>query len=124
MIVSITFEHLVFSVFDPTGAEAAGLPVTWLDLLLMILTAVSIVVAIQAVGMILVVALMITPAATASLFTKKLSHMMILAGILGLFASFIGIIISFHFAAPPGATVVLVATIQFAIGLAISKMRR
>ena len=71
--------------FDPVGAEAAGIPVVWLQTLLMIMISIA-VVFIQAVGVVLVMALLITPAATAALFTRNILKMMGLAASLGLFA--------------------------------------
>lgn len=121
--VALTFRYLVFVAFDPVGAEAAGLPVVFLQALLMSLVAISIVVSIQAVGVILVVALLITPAATSSLFTKSLVKVMGLAAVFGILATWIGLMISFYLSAPPGATVVLVATVEFGIGLIVSKRR-
>lgn len=122
-IVYFTFDYLVFVSFDPVGAEAAGLPVTKIQMLLMTMIALSIVVSIQAVGVILVVALLITPAATASLFTRRLTTMMLLAAVFGLLATWSGLLLAYYLSAPPGATIVLVATLEFGIGLALSRVR-
>ncbi len=119
-ILALVWDHLVYVSFDPVGAEAAGLPVTKIQLLLLSLIAGAIVVSIQAVGMILVVALLITPAATASIFTRRLVPMMIVAAGFGLLAVFVGLLLSYYLSAPPGATIVLVATLEFGIALAVS----
>ncbi len=123
-ILAVTWDHFVFVSFDPVGAEAAGLPVTRLQMLLLGLIATAIVVSIQAVGMILVVALLITPAATASLFTKRLVPMMMSAAGFGLVAVSVGLLMSYYLSAPPGATIVLAATLKFAAALAVSSARR
>ncbi len=123
-ILAVTWDHFVFVSFDPVGAEAAGLPVTRLQMLLLGLIATAIVVSIQAVGMILVVALLITPAATASLFTKRLVPMMMSAAGFGLVAVSVGLLMSYYLSAPPGATIVLAATLTFAAALAVSSARR
>lgn len=120
LIMKVAYQHLVFISFDPVGAEAAGLPVVGLQMLLMIMISISVVVSIQAVGVILVMALLITPAATAALFTRRLFRIMYLAAGLGLIASWVGLYISYYLAAPPGATIVLIATLEFAIGLGFS----
>ncbi len=117
-ILALVWDHLVYVSFDPVGAEAAGLPVTKIQLLLLSLIAAAIVVSIQAVGMILVVALLITPAASASLLTQRLVPMMIVAAGFGLLAVFIGLLLSYYLSAPPGATIVLVATLEFGLTLA------
>ena len=99
IMLKVTFHHLVFVAFDPVGAEAAGIPVVWLQTLLMIMISIAVVVSIQAVGVVLVMALLITPAATAALFTRNILKMMGLAASLGLFASWIGMYIAYYVAA-------------------------
>lgn len=124
VLLWFNFHRLVFVAFDPVGAEAAGLPVVWLQLLLMLMLSASVVVSIQTVGVILVMALLITPAATAGIFTKKLGKMMLLAAGFGLAATWIGLYISYYFAVPPGATIVVTATGEFAVSLGIRQIQR
>lgn len=124
LVLACFLRHFVLVSFDPIGAEAAGFPVIFFQSLLLTMIAVAIVIAIQAVGVVLVVALLITPAATASLLTKNLKTLIFLSAVLGLLSSFFGLYISYFYGAPPGATVVLVATIFFGIVLGIQKLRR
>lgn len=123
LIMAAAFRHLVYISFDPEGAEAGGIPVTALQLLLLALVALAVVVSLQAVGAVLVVALLITPAATASLFAKQIEPLIGYAVLLGLAATWIGLYISYYAATPPGATIVTVATIQFAVGLVIRRVQ-
>lgn len=123
VVLVLFFPQLVLASFDPLGAEAAGFPVVLFQSLLLALTAVAIVISIQAVGVVLVVALLITPAATAGLVTKRLKLQILLAALLGLVSSFLGLYISYFFGAPPGATVVLVATLFFTAALTIQRLR-
>lgn len=123
ILLYLAFEHLVFSAFDPVGAEAAGLPVLGLQILMMTLLCVVVVVSLQSVGVILVMALLITPAATAAIYTRKLKTMMLLSGIFGLLAAWIGLYISYYLSAPPGATIVVVATLEFSFSLLGSAIR-
>lgn len=123
IVLKITYHHLVFVAFDPVGAEAAGIPVLGFQLLLMIMIGLSVVVSLQTVGVILVMALLITPAATAAIFTRRIGPMMLLSALLGLLATWVGLYISYYFSAPPGATIVLIATAEFALALAFSKVR-
>lgn len=123
VVLVLFFPQLVLASFDPLGAEAAGFPVVLLQSLLLALTAVAIVISIQAVGVVLVVALLITPAATAGLVTKRLKLQILLAALFGLVSSFLGLYISYFFGAPPGATVVLVATLFFTAALTIQRLR-
>lgn len=123
VLVVVFYNRLVFIVFDPVGAEASGLPVVGLQLLLMSLVAITVVVSIQAVGVVLVVALLTTPAATASLFTRKLRSMIVLAALFGTSAAWIGLYMSYYLSSPPGAAIVLVATGEFALAMVFSQLK-
>lgn len=123
VILILFYDRFVFISFDPVGAEAAGFPVTFYQSLLLSLIAIAIVISIQAVGVVLVVALLITPAATASLLTVRLKPLIFLSSVFGLASSFVGLYISYFFGAPPGATIVLVATVLFGVVLAVQKLR-
>lgn len=122
IVLLLGFHHFVFVSFDPIGAEAAGFPVSFYQSLLLALIAIAIVISIQAVGVVLVVALLITPAATASLLTQRLKLLIFLSSIFGLIAAFLGLYISYFWGAPPGATIVLVATVIFGLTLAGQKL--
>src|SRR5690606_8160170 len=124
LALSAAFRHLVFVAFDPAGAESAGLPVAWLQLLLLALAALTVVVARPAVGAALVVALLITPAATASLFSRRIETVIGLAVALGLVATWVGLYAAYYLSTPPGATIVVVATVQFAMALLLRRLRR
>ncbi|MGB4430736.1 MAG: metal ABC transporter permease [Limnochordia bacterium] len=123
-VLVLFFSRFVLVSFDPIGAEAAGFPVVAFQSLLLALIAVAIVISIQAVGVVLVVALLITPPATAGLLTKGLKLQMVLAAAFGLASSVLGLYISYFWGAPPGATVVLVATLFFAVVLVVQRLRR
>ena len=75
LVIRALWKELLFATFDPLGAGAAGLPVRRLDDLLLILIAVTIVISLQAVGIVLVVAMITTPAATAQLLVKRFGQM-------------------------------------------------
>jgi manganese/iron transport system permease protein len=103
----------VMASFDPSGARAMGLPVVALDVLLLALTGLTVVVAFKAVGNILVISLLITPAATARLFTDKLLQNAGLAALLGSAASVAGVYIGYHQGVSAGGTIVLISTSGF-----------
>jgi len=103
----------VMASVDPAGARAMGLPVVALDALLLALTALTVVVSFKAVGNILVIALLITPAATARLFTDRLAPTMTLAAALGAAASIVGLYAGYQFDTSAGGVIVLVATVTF-----------
>lgn len=100
---------------DREMAAASRLPVFWLDIALYVLVTVSVVIAVQTIGNILVLALLITPAATARLLTDKLGVMMALAPLIGGASSFVGIYISWSLDWPAGGSIVLVCTACFLI---------
>ena len=104
---------LVMASFDPSGARAMGLPVVALDILLLALTALTVVVSFKAVGNILVISLLITPAATARLFTDRLVPTAALASALGALAGVAGIFIGYHLDTSAGGVIVLTATAMF-----------
>ncbi|HHX01385.1 MAG TPA: metal ABC transporter permease [Firmicutes bacterium] len=120
----LAYHHLVYVAFDPVGAEAAGLPVLGLNILLMLMLSTAVVVSIQSVGVILVMALLITPAAAAGIFTRNLVKMMILAGALGIAATWVGLYLAFYYSLPPGATIVIMTTVEFAAALGVREVKR
>ena len=103
----------VMASFDPAGARAMGLPVVALDVLLLTLTALTVVVSFKAVGNILVISLLITPAATARLFTDRLVPTIVLAALLGASASVAGLYTGYHLETSAGGVIVLIATVTF-----------
>lgn len=119
-IVFLLYKELLFYTFDPLGAQAAGLPVNLLNFGLMVLIALTIVASLKAVGVILVLALLITPGATAYLLVKQLNQMMILGAVIGVLASISGMYISYFFNLPSGPAIVLVASGFFTLALLFS----
>ncbi|GAB4520892.1 MAG: metal ABC transporter permease [Anaerolineae bacterium] len=121
-VIAFYKEFLVIS-FDPILAATLRLPARFLEHLLLILIAVAIVVSLQAVGVALMLAMLVTPAATAYLVTKRLSTMMIVASILGAAAGVVGLYLSFYAHIASGAAIVLVATGFFIVAFAITPRR-
>jgi len=116
-VVLVIRKELLFATFDPLGAAASGLPVAALEYLLLALLGVTIVVSIQAVGIIMVVAMLVTPAATAQLVVVRFDAMMRLAVILAAISAVAGLYLSFYPNLASGASIVLVETLFFAIAL-------
>lgn len=120
LIIYFTYKELVLVAFDRTMASAMGLPVAWLDQLLLLLLTLTIVISLQAVGNILVVAMLITPAATARLFAERFHVMMLLGAIIGAASGVVGLYLSYYMNLASGATIVLLTTVVFAVGFMIS----
>jgi manganese/iron transport system permease protein len=106
-------KELLFATFDPAGARAAGLPVARLDDLLLVLLGLTVVVGIQGVGIILVVAMLVTPAATAQLLVNRFHSMMLIAAAVAVASAVLGLYLSFYLDVASGATIVLVETTAF-----------
>lgn len=118
--VIVFYKELLVSTFDPTFAASYGLPNKLIHYLIMILLTMVTVASLQTVGIILVVAMLITPASTAYLLTNRLSLMITLAGIFGALSSFIGLYLSFTYNLSSGAAIVLVATAFFLLAFFFS----
>ncbi|MBV8727529.1 MAG: metal ABC transporter permease [Candidatus Eremiobacteraeota bacterium] len=117
------FRALVYTSFDPIVAQASGIPAGGLDYLLLVLLALTIVVTLEAVGIILVAALLVTPAAAAYQLTRRFSVMIALSALLGAFCSVSGLYLSYYLNAASGATIVLMATVVFFAAIAIKRLR-
>ena len=124
LIVWVLWKELLFATFDPLGAGAAGLPVRRLDDLLLILIAVTIVVSLQAVGIVLVVAMITTPAATAQLLVKRFGQMIALAALIGVTSSLVGLYVSYALDIASGASIVLTETFAFLVALLMTSIRK
>lgn len=106
-------KELVTISLDRESARAMGIPVFWLDLALYVLVTLAVVISVQTIGNVLVLALLITPAATARLLTDRLALMMVLAPAIGALSALVGLYVSWSWDYPTGGTIVLVLTAWF-----------
>ena len=116
-------EFLVLS-FDPLLAATLRLPTTFLHYLLLLLIAVTIVVALQVVGVSLMLAILVTPAATASFVTHRLPAMMAVAALIGVVSGVAGVYAGYYLNIASGPAVVLAATSIFLVVLGLTAVRR
>ena len=121
-VMAALHKELVFATFDPTGASVIGLPTERLDYILLALLAVVVVLALQAVGIILVISMLITPAATALLLVWRFPMVMAVGALLGVAAAIAGLYASYHLNLPSGPAIALVAT-GFFILAAVYKLQ-
>jgi manganese/iron transport system permease protein len=120
-VVWLFYKELLFYTFDRTGATAMGLPVNAIHLGFMSAVTLTIIASMQAVGVILVIALLVGPALTAYLLVKELHQMMIVGAVFGLIASVSGVYISFYVKhVPSGPAIVLVSSSLFLLALLFS----
>jgi len=117
------YKQLVVISFDPLLAATLRLPVKFLNNLLLILIAITVAVSMQIVGVALMVAMLVTPAATAFLLTKRLPRMMLLAAIVAVLSSIIGLYVSFYLSISSGSAVVLICTLFFVVTWVVQSMR-
>ena len=123
-VVAVLYKELLFALFDPVSAGASGLPVDALSYTLLVLLAVTIIVSLQAAGIILVAALLVTPAATAYQLTNRFGPMMLISAAIGVGAGIVGLYLSYYLNVASGSSIVLVATACFFIAMALSPKRR
>lgn len=115
LVVILFYKELLISSFDPTMSAAYGLPTRLIHYTIMILLTMVTVASLQTVGVILVVAMLITPASTAYLLTNRLSVMVVLSACIGAFSAVAGLYFSFIYNLSSGAVIVLVTTVIFII---------
>lgn len=124
LIVGLFFKELLFITFDPEMARVSGLPAGALYVLLLSLMALTIVLSIKVVGIILVSALIVIPAAAAYQLTEDFRRMMLLAVIIGNLSAIVGLFLSYGLNTASGATMVLTATLIFFLSALLSPRRR
>lgn len=115
LLVLLFYKEFLVLSFDPLLAVTLRLPARWLEYLLLVLIALAIVVSLQTVGVALMVAMLVTPAATAYLLTRRLPHMMALAAGLAAFSGVVGLYLSYYLSVASGAAIVLTATALFGL---------
>ncbi|MEZ6087942.1 MAG: iron chelate uptake ABC transporter family permease subunit [Pirellulaceae bacterium] len=124
IVAVLLFKELKLLCFDDNFAGSKGYPVLFLDSLLMAMVVVITIVGLQAVGLVLVIALLVTPAAAARFWTQKLTQMLLIAASLGAISGMFGSIASALFPQlPSGAMIVLIATALFMISMMLGPAR-
>jgi manganese/iron transport system permease protein len=124
LIILAFYKGFLLLAFDPLQAAVLRLPVGFLHNLLLVLIALTAVISLQTVGVALTVALLVTPAATARLVTKRLPAMMGLGSLLGAFSGVAGLYLSYYTRVASGAAIALVATALFLLTLLASGVLR
>jgi ABC-type Mn2+/Zn2+ transport system permease subunit len=109
----VFYKKFLVASFDPILVQTLRLPGETLRLVLLVLLAVTIVISLQVVGVALVAAMLVTPAATARFFTRRLHHMMLVGALVGAMSGVVGIYISWHLRVAPSAAIVLTMTAVF-----------
>ncbi|TAM91378.1 metal ABC transporter permease [bacterium] len=117
----LLWRDLLYTSFDPVVAQTSGIPTERIDYILLVLLALTIIVSLESVGIILVAALLVTPAAAAAQLTQRLPTMMAVSAGIGAFCAVGGLYLSYYVNAASGATIVLLATCCFFAALGIGQ---
>jgi manganese/zinc transport system permease protein len=120
VVIILFFKEFLITSFDPLMAKAIGMKVNFYHYLLMVLLTLVSVTAMQSVGTILIVAMLITPAATAYLYTNSLKKMIILSSTIGAISSVLGLFIGYSFNIAVGSSIVITSAIIFGISFLVS----
>jgi manganese transport system permease protein len=115
--LAILRKDLILFCFDPTHARSIGLNITFLYYVLLSLLSLTAVAGLQTVGIILVIAMLVTPGATAYLLTDRFDRMMLIAMASGVFSSVMGTYISYHIDGSTGGCIVVVQTLVFLLAM-------
>ncbi|MBI3172976.1 MAG: metal ABC transporter permease [Chloroflexi bacterium] len=123
LIVILLFKPFLVISFDPVLAATLRLPAELLRNLMLVLLALTVVVSLQTVGVSLAAAMLVTPAATAYLVTRRLAPMMLVSALIGAVSSVIGLYVSYYFNIVSGSSVVLTATAIFMLAFLWKQVR-
>ncbi|MGE5606170.1 MAG: metal ABC transporter permease [Bacteroidota bacterium] len=121
IVVLLFFKEFQFSTFDPEMAAVSGIPAGLVSLTLSILMGLTIVVSLQAVGELLVLALIVLPASIAQQMAGSLGKMALLSVVIGVGSAVAGLVLSFYLDIPSGSTIVLILGLLFFVSLAFRK---
>ncbi len=110
---TLYYKPILYLSFDEQFAKTRGIPVMFLNYLLIILVALTIVLSIRIAGIILVLSLLTIPQNISNIFTNRFSNIMIWSTIIGLMASFLGLIISYYLDIPSGATIIFTLVVMY-----------
>jgi len=122
--IAAFYKEFVVIAFDPVHAASLRLPTEPLRYLLLVLVAVTVVVSLKTIGAGLMTAMLITPAASGYLLTKRLPRMMLVAVFIGAGSAVAGLYLSYYIRVASGAAMVLVTTACFGIAWMVSRLRR
>lgn len=115
--IGVFYRWLFATTFQPVVAQTMGMPVQAVHYFLMLLLSFAVVAALRTVGVILVVALLVTPAATALLLTKRLQSVVVLSGMLGFFAALGGFLVAVWLDTTPGPAMAVVAALGYLVAV-------
>jgi zinc transport system permease protein len=120
--VIIFYKELLYITFDEEAAKASGLPIGFLNALLMVLTAITVIVAMRVVGVLLVSSLIVLPTITVRLFSRSFKQTLVYSALFGLLSVFLGLFAAFYLDIAAGGAIVLVAGALFLLVSLLHKL--
>mgnify|MGYP001284076496 FL=1 len=125
LIIFLAFyKQMLFYSFDPIGSQIRGLNTSFLNYLFLIMLSLAIIGSLQTVGIILVLSMLIIPAASAKLLSRTFNYTTAIGVIFGVISSVSGLLLSYYFNLPSGPSMALIATIIFILCFLFSKLRK
>ena len=121
--IVVLFRSLLYTSFDPVVADASGMRAGLVEYVLLVALALTVVVSLQSVGIVLVAALLVTPAAAAYQLTARFAPMMALSAAIGALSTVGGLYLSYYLRSSSGATIVLLATVLFFLAFGVKSLR-
>jgi ABC-type Mn2+/Zn2+ transport system permease subunit len=121
-VVAALLGDLRMATYDPLHARQVGVPVGRLSLVLLVVLSVTIVVSLRTVGLLMSIAMLVTPAATARLVTARVTTMTLVAVAVGVVSALAGLTLSYHLRSAPGPTIALVAVACFAVAFVATRL--
>lgn len=123
VVIYAWYRQLLFATFDPEVADVSGVNVARMEALLMLMLATTILFTMKVMGVLLISAMLVTPAATARMMTNSFSRMLTIAPIIGATCGFVGMLLSYHIDVSPGATIILMASMVFLVVFTVTGSR-
>ncbi len=120
----LLYRPLLYTSFDPVVAQASGINAGFVSYALLVLLALTIIISLETVGIVLVAALLVTPAASAYQLTRSFTRMLALSAAIGAFCAVAGLYASYYLQSASGATIVLLATACFFVAMFVGRLRR
>jgi manganese/iron transport system permease protein len=120
----LLYRPLLYTSFDPVVAQASGVRAGFVEYALLVLLALTIIISLEAVGIVLVAALLVTPPAAAYQLTRRFTRMLVLSACIGASCAVTGLYASYYLHAASGATIVLLATIVFFAAMGYRSLAR
>jgi ABC-type Mn2+/Zn2+ transport system permease subunit len=114
-VVYTTYRRMLFFTFDPEVAEVSGVRVARMETLQMLMLAATVLFTMKVVGVLLISALLVTPAVIARMLTNSFARMLVIAPVVGAVCGGVGMFVSYHIDVSPGATIILLASTVFAV---------